>query len=179
MTTLATESTRNFWSFLGLARVTLRHELSRPVAKAPGSAVVLWCADANAGTWHQGLVCSWFIFIYSNIYIYIIYIYIIYIYISYMCIYIIYVYIYIIYVYIYHICVCNCVYNYLIILYNCVCNYIILCLKIYYINLHYTILYCVISYYKMLYHVISYFVLLHYIILYQDVQICYACIVNL
>ena len=163
MTTLATESTRNHGD-QGLARVTLRHELSRPVAKAPGSAVVLWCADANAGTWRvmawfpvswsPGLVScirGWFavdLYTYNTYNTYIIYVYVI---------------------------------VFTIILY-CVCNYIIMCLKLYY-NILY-ILYCVILYYtvlyyKMLYHVISYFMLFHYIILYQDIQICYACIVNL
>ena len=163
MTTLATESTRNHGD-QGLARVTLRHELSRSVAKAPGSAVVLWCADANAGTWRvmawfpvswsPGLVScirGWFavdLYTYNTYNTYIIYVYVI---------------------------------VFTIILY-CVCNYIIMCLKLYY-NILY-ILYCVILYYtvlyyKMLYHVISYFMLFYYIILYQDIQICYACIVNL
>jgi hypothetical protein len=91
VTTLATESTRNHGD-QGLARVTLRHKLSRPVAKAPGSAVVLWCADANAGTWRvmawfpvswsPGLVScirGWFVVdLYTyNTYIYIIYVYVI------------------------------------------------------------------------------------------------------
>jgi hypothetical protein len=163
VTTLATESTRNHGD-QGLARVTLRHKLSRPVAKAPGSAVVLWCADANAGTWR---VMAWFPVSWSPGLV--------------SCIrgwFVVDLYTYNTYIYIYHICVCNCVYNYIIlivfvIILYCVWNYIIL----YYIILCYIILYYITKCYIRLYHILLYFII--YIILYQDIQICYACIVNL